>query len=151
MAAPAFEIRDDELRALNTRLNRMLARVKQPEPAMEQIAGLLESQTKGRFQGGDDEKHAPDGSPWAEWSPNYAATRTPGVHSLLINKGLLEGDIAGDFDDTLSRVSASLEYALTHQFGDESRGIHARPYMGLSAANAKEIEQTMGEWIEAQL
>lgn len=149
-AALAVEVNDAELRALNTRVNRMLSRVQNPADAMDHIAGMLESQTKGRIE---DEKKAPDGTPWAEWSPDYAATRILGVHSKLIAKkkpGLFD-DIAHESDAFKAEVFASLEYALTHQLGDDSRGIPARPYMGLSRENTADIEQTMAEWIEGQL
>ena len=56
---------------------------------LESIGAVAESQTRRRIS---DEKTAPDGTPWAPWSTDYAKTR----HG---NQSLLQGD--GDLLDSI--------------------------------------------------
>lgn len=103
------------------------------------IGTLVERQTKDRIT---DEKTAPDGTPWAPWSARYAATRNTGsrrANSLLIDsENLLESIQDYSAGDTV-RVGTRTPYSAIQQFG--GRGIPARPYLGLSDANRREIEE----------
>lgn len=80
---------------------------------LESIGSIAESQTRRRIS---DEKAAPDGTPWQDWSAGYEKTR----HS---NQSLLQGD--GDLLDSIQsyvsgskvHVGSSLIYAPAHQDG----------------------------------
>ncbi|HBD18678.1 MAG TPA: phage virion morphogenesis protein [Arenimonas sp.] len=109
---------------------------------LDVIGAQVESQARRRIS---EEKQAPDGAAWPNWSEEYAATRHSG-HSLLEG----EGDLIGSLDHVVSgnevEIGSNLIYAATHQFGDEERNIQARPYLGLSAGDEAEIERTILDW-----
>jgi len=107
--------------------------------ALLEAAGQLgESQAKARIEAGGP---GPDGTDWPDWSPRYAATRKEG-HSLLRGEGNLLDDIAArpPQGDSVSWGSG-LVYAGVHQDGNEDMGIPARPYLGVSAEDAREFEE----------
>ncbi|MCE2739674.1 MAG: phage virion morphogenesis protein [Rhodobacter sp.] len=104
----------------------------------QDIGAMIERQTKDRIQ---TEKTAPDGTPWAPWSDRYAATRNTGnrrAHSLLIDSENLLESIQDYTTGTTVTVGSQTPYSAIHQFG--GRGIPARPYLGLSDANRRDIE-----------
>lgn len=118
------------------------------------VGSLMEDQTKLRIA---DEKTAPDGTPWAAWSPGYAASlkrrNRVTARSLLVgegNPGLLES-IQNYTAGEVAEVGTNLIYGATHQFGDPDRNIPARPYLGLSAANRVDIEALVADRLEALL
>jgi phage virion morphogenesis protein len=139
------------------------------------LGGLLESQTKDRFGKGLD----PDGRPWAPWSKAYAATRRKG-HGILLAGGHLRDSIAWQMDGDELKVGSNLDYAAIHQFGSGDMvvtvpahertnlfgrevapfqvgayqrhpNIPARPYAGVSEADAIEAEAALIEWLAASI
>ena len=66
MSGAAIEIRLEGLPALNSRVSRLLAGLKNPEPLLRELAAEGEAQTRRRME---FEKRGPDGTPWPEWSP----------------------------------------------------------------------------------
>jgi len=111
----------------------------------DEVGALVADQTTRRI---DAEKTAPDGTPWAPWSPRYAAriARRKGVsgRSLLVGEGNLLGSIQNYVSGPDIVVGTNIEYGAIHQFGGdpgaEGGGIPARPYLGVSIENAAEIE-----------
>lgn len=106
-----------------------------PQDALVDIGELIEMQVRHRI---DEEKTAPDGTEWPAWSPRYAATRGS-QHSLLIDTGSMLDSIEYQVGRGSVTVSAFTVYAATHQYGDDKRGIPARPFLGLSDENIEEI------------
>jgi len=104
---------------------------------------LLESSVKRRI---DEEKAAPDGGAWAEWSEAYAATRS-GRHSLLVADNNLLGSVQNYSRGPEARVGSNLVYAAIHQFGGEAGRksarvtIPARPYLGISDRDRRDIAE----------
>ncbi len=109
------------------------------------IGAEVESQTRRRIE---DERTAPDGTPWADWSPRYAATRH-GNHSLLQNEGHLVDSITHLVTGNSVEVGTNLVYGATHQVG--RGGIPARPFLGLSAENTADVLNVMDDWVTQQL
>lgn len=128
--------------------------------ALEQIGGLVESQTKRRIS---SEKRSPDGVPW---KPNLEGT------SILVREGHLLSSIHYVVGGDHVRIGSGLIYAAIHQLGGvitpkkakrlafTLRGksvfakkvtIPARPYLGLSAANEVEIETAMNAYLRGLL
>ena len=103
---------------------------------VDDVGAILESSTKARFES----KTAPDGTPWPEWSEEYAATRKD-HHSLLVNENdLLESIQSYSTGDEVI-VGSNLVYAARRHFGGEELG-HAdpaRPYLGMSDQDARDI------------
>ncbi len=115
----------------------------------DKVSSAIEDQTYLRLV---DEKTAPDGTPWEPWSERHAARRaaTAPAASLLINKENLLGSIQNYSNGTTVRVGTRTPYSAIQQFG--GRGIPARPYLGLSAENRREIEDLVidvaGEYLK---
>lgn len=114
------------------------------------VSELMVTQTKTRIA---DEKRGPEGEAWAPWSAAYAATRS-GRHSLLVgegNPGLMES-IANHSAGLEAIAGTNLVYGAVHQFGSEGGGgIPARPYLGLSFENRREIEELVADGLEGML
>lgn len=108
------------------------------------LGGVVASQVHGRIR---QEKTAPDGTPWPLWSPRYQATRHGG-HGLLMGEGDLDESIQHFLTgpDTVV-IGSPLVYAATHQFGDEGRGIPARPFLGYSARDERDLNEVIDEWL----
>ncbi|KAF0676740.1 phage virion morphogenesis protein [Profundibacterium mesophilum] len=116
-----------------------------------EVGALIEDQAKLRI---DEEKAAPDGTPWVAWSEAYDETRNHAVHSLLVDVGQpgLMSSIANVSRGPVARVGSNLPYAAVHQFGSEDEGgIPARPYLGTSAKGAAQILDLIGTRIEELL
>lgn len=113
------------------------------------IGGLIENQTKARF----DERVSPDGDAWAPWSESYAATRRKG-QTLLVATGAYRDSYAWDLTGTDLRVGSNMVQAAILNFGgtdDMAPGpaaVPPRQHLGLSDANASEIEDALADWIE---
>lgn len=118
------------------------------------VGGLVESQTKLRIQSGGP---GPEGEPWAAWSESYAASRHHG-HALLQDEGYLLGSIAAyEPEGDSVTIGSNLVYAAIQQFGgaDGMRpgpaAIPARPYLGVSASDARQIDDEIRDWIAGVL
>jgi phage virion morphogenesis protein len=111
------------------------------QPLMDNIGGIVESQSQYRVE---EEKKAPDGTDWQEWSDSYAATRHEN-QSLLMSAGHLRDSIQHETDTLQTEIGSNLIYAGVHQEG--MGRIPARPYLGIGFEDEKEIESTITEWI----
>lgn len=117
------------------------------------VGALIEDQTKRRIA---EEKTAPDGTPWAPWSQGYAASlkrrNKVTARSLLVGNRHLMDSIRNATTGEEIKVGTELLYGAIHQFGgDTSQGhpaIPARPYLGLSEANSREIEDRVADLLE---
>lgn len=109
----------------------------------EGIGALIENSTKRRIA---NEKTAPDGTPWDGWSEGYAATRRSG-QSILVGEGNLRDSIQFFATGDEVEVGSNLIYAATHQAGREEDGIPARPYLGLSARDERDIKDLIEDFV----
>lgn len=114
------------------------------------VGALLESSTQERIA---SEKAAPDGTPWDPWSASYARTRKAS-QSLLVQSNDLLTATQNYTTGTTVRVGNNLVYGAIHQMGGEienawGRGITvempARPYLGLSPADTRAIEDLIAD------
>lgn len=127
------------------------------EQLMTNIGGALADSTRKRI---DETKTSPDG---AAWAPNKT-----GNSILLATGGHLLARIAFIASAEDVEVGASWEYAHVHQFGAtitpksakalvftlggqtvraKSVTIPARPFVGLSAEDATEVERLTTDWL----
>ncbi len=117
---------------------------------LEAIGKEVVSQTEERIT---NEQSAPDGTPWAGWSGSYKeykAKKQDGGAFLDASGALIDSlDYQATSDEVL--VGSNLVYAATHQFGDESRNIEARPFLGISQQNEKELLKVMNDAINREL
>lgn len=115
---------------------------------LPQVGGLVESQTRERFQS----KTGPDGAPWAPWSAAYAKSRRRG-QSLLVAEGHLRDSIEWRVEGDAVHIGSNLVYAAIQQAGGREgmrpgpAAIPARPYLGVSDANAAEISAEIEAWV----
>ncbi len=107
----------------------------------------VESQTRRRIE---DERTAPDGTPWPAWSNGYAASRHGG-HSLLQNEGDLVDSLTHLVTGDGVEIGTNLVYGATHQFGRDDQHIPARPFLGLSEANAADVLAVMDDWVTQEI
>ena len=143
MAQITLDIR--ELGALNAQLARLSALDLGGLTADLALQG--ESQTRRRIS---EEKAGPDGDAWPEWSDRYAATRHGG-HALLESEGHLIASLESGADADTAWWGSDMVYAATHQFGDASRGIPARPYLGVSPQNKREFSDLIDRFLRGVL
>lgn len=134
-----------ELGALNAQLARLSALDLDGLTADLALQG--ESQTRRRIS---EEKTGPDGDAWPEWSDRYAATRHGG-QSLLESEGHLIASLESGADADTAWWGSDLVYAATHQFGDPARNIPARPYLGISPQNKRELADRVDHWLRGAL
>ena len=105
-------------------------------PAFRSIGETLLNSTRARFTS----ERAPDGAPWAPLDPR-TIRRKKNADKILTEHGELRGTLTYDAGPHELVVGSPEKYAATHQFGDESRNIPARPFLGLSAADRDKIER----------
>lgn len=101
---------------------------------LDQLADLMLEQNRARL---DQAKEGPDGDSWEPWTAAYSAKNSSGE---LLEKS---GDLLDSLQASVGRDSVSLGsdllYAAVHQYGDDKRGIPARPYMGFSDDDLDEL------------
>ncbi len=131
---------------------------------LDTLGAVGVSQTQRRIE---SEKAGPDGTPWQAWSKGYASDRTGG-QSLLMSEGNLVTSIDHDTRGGEVAWGSPLVYAAVQQFGAtitpknakalaftigstlvlaKSVTVPARPYLGLSADNRSEMEETALQFI----
>lgn len=109
-------------------------------PALKEIGEVLVESTKQRFNSGE----GPDGQAWAE---NSAVTiDRKGRNKPLIDEGTLAEQLRYEVIGNQLEVGSSMEYAAMQQFGGTKSefphlwgDIPARPFLGISEADAAEI------------
>lgn len=144
----SVEIHTDfrELERVQARFAQLASKVRNPQDLLYTVASLTETQTKRRIS---DEKTAPDGRAWQEWSPDYARTRK-GKHSLLVDSQALLDDIQSTVEGGEAVTFATMAYAGAHQDSQRS-WLPSRPFLGISASNADEIIDVVEAWVNGQL
>lgn len=94
-------------------------------------------------------QQAPDGTPWVPLSPKYAKRKEkkrPGAPILKFDLHLLGDRLSYQLGDGHVDIGTSALYGATHQFG---RGaIPARPFLGLSAEDERDVLEILGEHLE---
>ncbi|WP_292999587.1 phage virion morphogenesis protein [Nevskia sp.] len=153
MAGAIIELDLRQLADLSAAIARYEQLVAAPEPLLDTIGQLLANSTEKRF----DERTAPDGTPWAPVSEDYARRKQAGratkrsavvsdpgqVLELTLDlRRLVRHQVVGD--ELL--VGSDRPYAATHQFG--RGGIPARPFLGVSPEDEREIGQIVRHYLQ---
>lgn len=133
------EYDDTQIQRLLRKLNRLSDDM---SPAMLEVSEYMHERTRDHF----DNEQAPDGTPWATLSPATLKRKQQQgvpVNQILHGQSLHLRDTIYPFHSAdeagVSTGPGTEAYAATHQFGDETRNIEARPYLGLSAEDEQEI------------
>lgn len=128
---------------------------------LDQLGRQIQQQTRDRIE---DEKTAPDGTPWKK---NRAGTPT------LYREGNLARSIEFEPSGSTVAVGSSLIYARIHQLGGEirpvaARALHfkgadggdvfarsvtipARPYLGLSDENRRDVLEATVDFVRRKV
>jgi len=125
---------------------------------LQSIGVEMETQTKERF----DTQRSPEGDSWkalAQRTKDYYRSNGKGHRGILVGEGLLRDSITSEVQQAgwSVLVGATMEYAAAHQFGAaitpktakalavpgygmlKKVTIPARPYLGVSPNDAREI------------
>jgi len=78
-----------------------------------------------------DKQVSPDGEAWRALSPAYKKVKPQNKDKILILYGYLK-NLHYQVDNNTLRLGTDEVYGATHQFGDPSRNIPARPWLGIS-------------------
>ncbi len=128
-------------------VERMIARLMNPDftQLLDEIGAEVVSQTQDRVR---DDKESPDGDAWPLLNPAYASRKkgSGGLLEGVSNPGLLSS-LTHVVHGNEVEIGSGLIYAATHQFGDESRGIPQREFLGLSDEGADQVEMRCEEFI----
>ena len=123
------------MRDVERRLERLADAAGDLTPAFRDVGEALLNSTRDRF----DRQAGPDGRRWAPLSPEYARRKPRNRDRILTLYGELQGTLRYVATADSVAVGTNEVYGPTHQFGDESRNIPARPFLGLSAADADDV------------
>lgn len=132
-----------ELERLKKRIDSILEISAKPQLLLMQLGQGIIQQTQARIE---YEKAAPSGQKWAPWSANYAATREPG-DSLLIDSRELQDSFQKKVSRNQLAIWTDIEYAGAHQFGVSENNLPARPFLGFSEENLRNID----DWLASIL
>ncbi|GAB6392738.1 MAG: phage virion morphogenesis protein [Treponematales bacterium] len=162
-AVVSFDLK--EIDAVKNMLAKAALTSEKREELLGGIGVEMETQTQERF----DTQKSPDGDSWkalAEKTRAYYLSKDWGGRSLLAGEGMLKDSVMSEVRDPWSvLVGATMEYAAVHQFGAEIKpkkakalfvpgygrlqkvNIPARPYLGVSGEDAKEIEIAVANYL----
>lgn len=147
MTGASFNV-DLEVEAAIAGLNAFLRRL-DPEDMLDEVGAVAEDGARARLL---DDKRAPDGAPWAPWSPAYARRRG-GRGSLLRRDGHLADSITREVDRDGVSIGSNRVYAAIHQFGGPvgksgAGEMPARPYLGISDDERDDIGEIVSAWLD---
>lgn len=106
------------------------------KPALRDIGGYLKLSHRKRWREGV----TPAGEKWVDLSPAYKARKKKKTRrGILVLDGHLRDELAYQIVAGDLEFGTNLIYGATHQFGDETRNIPARPFLGLSTEDEAEV------------
>ena len=137
---------------------------------LQSVGVEMETQTRVRF----DTQRSPEGDTWkalAQRTAEYYIGAGMGHRSILVGTGMLRDSVTSEVESGAwsALVGATMEYAATHQFGATIRPktakalavpgygmlrkvtIPARPYLGVSQDDAREIASLASAFIAGRI
>lgn len=128
--------------AVRQSLKKLLDKLGNLTPVFQDIGESLLISHRERF----DRAISPDGIPWAELSPDYQKRKRRNRDKILVLDGWLRQLHYAASDAELD-LGTDRIYGATHQFGDASRNIPARPFLGLDEAERATVLDLLEEWL----
>lgn len=132
-------------------LGRLIDITENTEPVMMEIAEYLHGQTREHFDNEED----PDGNAWAPLQASTLERKSRQgvpVNQILHGETLHLRDTIFPFwsadEAGVSTGPGTGAYAATHQFGDDSRNIEARLFLGIGPDDEAEIMAILQEALE---
>lgn len=133
-ASVDIKIDDQQLQSFFTRL------LQQTDDMTDIFADIGEQQLESTAQRYQDQE-APDGTKWAYLLESTLENKER--NDILIDSGDMMGTYTYDASPDSLIFGSNRIYAATHQFGDEDRGIVARPHIGISAGDEQSISDLL--------
>lgn len=130
--------------AVKQSLKKLLDKLGNLTPVFQDIGESLLISHRERF----DRAISPDGIPWAELSPDYQKRKRRNRDKILVLDGWLR-QLHYTANDTELDLGTDRIYGATHQFGDASRNIPARPFLGLDEAERATVLDLLEEWLSS--
>ncbi|HQZ32178.1 MAG TPA: phage virion morphogenesis protein [Arenimonas sp.] len=110
---------------------------------MPRLGEYLQASTQDRFK----TQTAPDGSPWDALAPRTLERKKHNRDKVLTARGFLRRGIRYQvLDKSTVQVGTDSVYAATHQYGRDEANIPARPFLGLSSTDRREITAIIRDW-----
>ncbi|MCC5636313.1 phage virion morphogenesis protein [Nostoc sp. CHAB 5844] len=112
-------------------------------PAFASMGEYMMRRTEQNFKG----EHDPDGVAWAPLSAAYRK-RKRGT-KILTESGRLRASITYRADDKQVVLGTNTRYARAHQLGYPKRNLPARPFLGASAEDERELGEILLSYIKS--
>jgi phage virion morphogenesis protein len=146
-------------------INGWMRASRDPGVLLRPLRGRLASNAQDRF----DAEQDPEGQPWPGLSPAYAAMKKGA--GILRESGILQRTVVGQVEGDALIVGSVMRYAAVHQFGATIRTrtagalrfrlgsahlvrrsvtIPARPYLGISAIDERDIFEHLTDFFAAR-
>lgn len=93
-------------------------------------------------------QQSPDGEPWAPLSEGYRKRKKRNQDLILVLNGYLRDMPRYQATPQALMFGTDRIYGATQQFGDDSRGIPARPWLGLSPDDRREVMAILDGYME---
>lgn len=139
-----YEFPDKEIAA---RLRKLIDAGEDLEPAFIDIGEGFLNSTHDRWEQQVD----PEGNPWEPLDPKYQARKKKNADKILVLEGYMRDTLAYNTSPRSMEMGTNLIQGATHQFGDDERGIPARPYLGVSEDDEQMIEDILQDHFEEAL
>lgn len=144
MASIQIKVQGDD--AFKQALKQLENKASNLKPYFDDLGEYMVLSTRERF----DREVDPDGNRWPELAPATVArkARKNKNPKILQQDSILRDSITPDATQDQLEMGTNLEYGPTHQYGDSSRNIPARPYLGFSDQDLQEAMDLIGDHLQ---
>lgn len=143
MAGAYIEITAEDLGVLEA-LNRLQGQVGDLTSVFNDIGEYLLISERARF----DAQEAPDGTPWAPLSPKYQRRKAKNKDRILVLDGYLRDLMRYQSSPEALEFGTDRIYGAAHQFGRPEINLPARPFLGLSDADEREVLEIIKDQLD---
>lgn len=146
MSAEVFITDIEEIKKLQDKLKSLKLSSSEERDILEAIGTEIETQIEERFENQRDVS----GNKWQDISQKTKEyyNKKGIVGSILSRTRQLRDTIESQVNNSQLLTGATKVYAAVHNFGDDSRNIPQREFLGLSSDNYADIENIINEFLE---
>lgn len=147
MSAEVFITDIEEIKKLQDKLKNLKLSSSEERDILKAIGTEIETQIEERFENQRDVS----GNKWKDISQKtreYYNKKGGIVGSILSRTRQLRDTIESQVNNSQLLTGATKVYAAVHNFGDDSRNIPQREFLGLSSDNYADIENIINEFLE---
>lgn len=146
MSAEVFITDIEEIKKLQDKLKSLKLSSSEERDILEAIGTEIETQIEERFENQRDVS----GNKWKDISQKTKEyyNKKVIVGSILSRTRQLRDTIESQVNNGQLLTGATKVYAAVHNFGDDSRNIPQREFLGLSSDNYADIENIINEFLE---